>query len=545
MGNEYKLSYTAEKIDERLRMAGNAILHEKQDLSEEKKAQARANMGAVASAQIAEHIPEVDKYGCYVNSAGYVFQYQSGKTYMISKPIKLRAGDILSFYTAADSGTVAVLSKTEASGSSYTPVVISDSNDAKTYTYTATEDGYYAICFKDNNSPSTTYSISYPDIIQTLMKDSQDLGERLGRLEYGFEARTLDAEYVAGYVKYSGHIESHKYYFYTKVFPLMMGETITFTSAVPDGNFVAVLSRWNEAGDTCTQVLTLGTAEPQEITYTASNAVEYLRITKTTNVGYITTDPIITPSMGATVKALAQRIDEIAIRDVFSFVKIGVIGDSLASGASNYTNASGTLASADRPAYSWGKYIEREHGIPVALFSRGGASTRSWLSSSWGLTAMQDAEACDCYIIGLGVNDKYALGSDYLGSAADVTVGGESNNADTFYGNYSKIIASLLAKSPRCKIFCLTMPSTQGADALPYNVAIRELVGLYSNAHLIDLENDSYYGGTEYTALWNAAHSTATGYKSMADHLWKLMNDYIRKNLDEFTDVQWILENHE
>lgn len=45
MAEEYKLSYTAEEIDERLGMAGVAVAYTEQDLTEEEQAQARANIG--------------------------------------------------------------------------------------------------------------------------------------------------------------------------------------------------------------------------------------------------------------------------------------------------------------------------------------------------------------------------------------------------------------------------------------------------------------------------------------------------------------------
>lgn len=61
--NEYKLSYTAEQIDELLTKAGNAILHEKQDLPEEKKAQTRANIGAVSKDDIPVYTVTATKTG--------------------------------------------------------------------------------------------------------------------------------------------------------------------------------------------------------------------------------------------------------------------------------------------------------------------------------------------------------------------------------------------------------------------------------------------------------------------------------------------------
>lgn len=45
MAKEYQLSYDASEIDNRLQMAGNAVLFTEQNLTEEQKAQARANLG--------------------------------------------------------------------------------------------------------------------------------------------------------------------------------------------------------------------------------------------------------------------------------------------------------------------------------------------------------------------------------------------------------------------------------------------------------------------------------------------------------------------
>ena len=53
MAGEYTLSYTAEQINERLGKAGNAVLFTSQTLTDEQKAQARDNIGAVSSVDFA------------------------------------------------------------------------------------------------------------------------------------------------------------------------------------------------------------------------------------------------------------------------------------------------------------------------------------------------------------------------------------------------------------------------------------------------------------------------------------------------------------
>lgn len=369
----------------------------------------------------------------------------------------------------------------------------------------------------------------------------RQLSEEIAKLQ-GEEAPvnvTIDMDGV--YVQKNGEKGTSKgFAMYTPLW-LSDGDKIRFTARGYNGN-VSVLSIVPTTGNRYTSIIIPDDDVEREYSHTATVSGYYvISSNKDANVTcYKTGDPV--SEMVAIVGKLQKTVDSLAGNDVFAFVKVGVIGDSLASGASNYTDSSGTTKTADRPAYSWGKYIEREHGIPVTLFSKGGASTRTWLSSDWGKAAMESAEPCDCYIIGLGVNDK-SLGEDYVGTIDDVIVGNESNNADTFFGNYSKIIAALIEKSPRCKIFCLNLPATQ-TNPGAYNYAIISVAQLYSNAYLIDLHSDDYFGGSEYTALWNVAHSTAAGYKAIADHLWKRLNAYMHENLSEFTDIQWILEDH-
>lgn len=58
MDKEFELSYTASEVDDRLGMAGNAILYTEQVLTEEQKKQARANIGAISKDE--ENITEED-----------------------------------------------------------------------------------------------------------------------------------------------------------------------------------------------------------------------------------------------------------------------------------------------------------------------------------------------------------------------------------------------------------------------------------------------------------------------------------------------------
>ena len=78
--SEFSLSYTAEDINERLGMAGNAVLYIAQNLTEDQKIQARANIGAGSiedsQPKFVNNISEcVDTNRSYVLPDGYIYRY--------------------------------------------------------------------------------------------------------------------------------------------------------------------------------------------------------------------------------------------------------------------------------------------------------------------------------------------------------------------------------------------------------------------------------------------------------------------------------------
>ena len=78
---DYKLSYTGSEINDRLGKVENAILYTEQTLTEEQKAQARANIGATAGEEVefADSIEWLDENGDtskkYVLPDGYIYAY--------------------------------------------------------------------------------------------------------------------------------------------------------------------------------------------------------------------------------------------------------------------------------------------------------------------------------------------------------------------------------------------------------------------------------------------------------------------------------------
>jgi lysophospholipase L1-like esterase len=199
------------------------------------------------------------------------------------------------------------------------------------------------------------------------------------------------------------------------------------------------------------------------------------------------------------------------------FDTVGVVGDSYASGEIYATD--GTLIG-DKYKISWIQQLARRNGFVAHNFSVGGLSTRTWLTSTHGLSKLNSTEACDLYILALGINDFYSIGINYIGNESDMA----SATADTFYGNYAKIINAIKAKAPNSKLMIANIAIRITADASnktvikAFNEAIVN-ISEYFEIPLIDQCNYEYFQSAEYQNNMYHGHPTAVGYSAMATAL--------------------------
>lgn len=232
-----------------------------------------------------------------------------------------------------------------------------------------------------------------------------------------------------------------------------------------------------------------------------------------------------------------------------SFLKIGVIGDSLASGESQYNKADGSVGGlVDMYEHSWPQFIAREYGIEFINFSKGGLTTRTWFTDSMGYAkASAEENKCNAYIIALGVNERYKLGLDYLGSADDIDFNNADHNADTYYGNYAKIIQKMKALQPKAHFFLLTDPMTSGTNTTEFNAAVKEIAGLFDRCHLIDLAPyaDMYQTGGFFAANKRYGHYNSIAYNYMGELIADEINSYMFEHYGEFGDLEFIGTDYE
>ena len=247
-----------------------------------------------------------------------------------------------------------------------------------------------------------------------------------------------------------------------------------------------------------------------------------------------------------TLKAWQRVAQDNYTHIIPQFTKIGALGGSYTTGASDWKDSDGVYHSVDHPELSWIQIWGRKHGVQAFNFSHGGMSTKTWFTWSDGITKAQQAgNECKVYFILFGGgNDINAYdGLTNLGTIADVHVGSEDTNPDTYFGNYSKIIATLKSiGGARTKIFAFPFAQIMNSNALrsTYNNATEAICALYDDVFFLDIEDDPVINGSKVQAQYFGGHFSAYGYKLIADRLEFYVDRYVEEHPSDFDDIQWI-----
>lgn len=201
------------------------------------------------------------------------------------------------------------------------------------------------------------------------------------------------------------------------------------------------------------------------------------------------------------------------------FQKFGVIGDSFASGSLHHPDDDGWTGNY---AMSWPQILARQTGAAAVNFTKGGLSTKTWLEDTdYGLAKLLATEAQQLYIIALGINDNTQInaGTLTLGTIADVNISDYTQNPDTFFGDYGRIIGNIKAHAPYAKIVCLSVARPNERNMDQYIEQIANKYGL----PFIDLTSDPYFTSQIYYGSMVSNHPLAYGYAGMAKAIERLI----------------------
>lgn len=197
------------------------------------------------------------------------------------------------------------------------------------------------------------------------------------------------------------------------------------------------------------------------------------------------------------------------------FPTLGVIGDSFAYGTGSF---------------AWSDVVAKRNGLEYAKYASGGFTTRMWLDAAQrGLAAMLADTPKHLYLINLGINDKNAIdrGDEALGSLSDIDLEDYTQNPDTFYGNYGRIIGNVQTHSPKAKIIIMSVARQTERSMDVHVKAIADKCGL----PYIQLTDNPYFDSGLFYSSFYALHPTTYGYTGMAMAIDRLVRKCIVNNL--------------
>lgn len=212
---------------------------------------------------------------------------------------------------------------------------------------------------------------------------------------------------------------------------------------------------------------------------------------------------------------------EASLVDFSMFEQWGVVGDSFANGHIVIDDSGKQY-----PNVSWGQILARKCGNTCTLFAQSGLTTKTWLTSEHGLNLLKATDPLQLYVLVFGINDA-KLGTDYLGTTADI-----ETHADTFYGNYARIIDEIRAYAPAARLILSTIASQEN-NYPAANGCIANLAQHYG-IPLVVQASDPYFQSDFYLASRASGHPNAIGYSGMAIAFKRMIENAMVQNSDYF-----------
>lgn len=227
------------------------------------------------------------------------------------------------------------------------------------------------------------------------------------------------------------------------------------------------------------------------------------------------------------------------------FRSIGCIGDSLASGELE-SQMNGVIRYHDYYEYSWGQYIARTCGSTVINFSRGGLSVKEFVENMEHddrLNIADPKRRCQAYIVALGYNDLSAIlrGEQTFGYIADIYTA----NADSFSGNYGRMISAIKRIEPKARVFLVTMPVFINDAREPLRDRHAELSKQIANlipfTYVIDLRKYAPVYDEEFKKKYFIGnHMNVMGYMLTAKMIMTYIDAIVRSRPEDFAQIGFV-----
>lgn len=379
----------------------------------------------------------------------------------------------------------------------------------------------YVIKITHRNNVNIAFSVSVGEVIETV-QDYCKMKPVINGLD---DSTAIDfSTGTSGYINVSGSLATHSSYYHTEPISVRTGYTVTVTTnSVP---YVVCIIAKKNSDNTYTPLVNGNVASISTYTYTATEDMDIVVSYRQDNAH----DGNISFKVSAdSIRELVETVSENIVSPINyaqMFHRVGVLGDSLASGEIGYTSG-GSIVYVDKYDYSWLSNLCRSCDTEAVHYSMGGMTAKSWMAGTGGKKAMFDSDTvCNAYFIAFGTNDSGE--GQTLGTISDAA------GTDTFVGYMKQCIEYVHAKAPYAVVFLMSTYANSSTSHT-WSDMIESIAGLYSYCYYVDfLNNTDIYttNGAPYTSV---NHFTTPAYVEVADTIHKLVNDIVKNNYADFT----------
>lgn len=443
--------------------------------------------------------------GKYISSAGTEV---SASGWAHSSIISLGAGERISFNGAGYLGNVSMIS--EYSNGTYTRLVASVDANVRTYEYTnnTSTSKNIVLSFDDNSSKRPKEFYIYSKTLNRALEFEKTaingIDSRLSSLEnfldLGLEQKTFSTS--SGFITIAGTIGSNAGYRYTSSVVVPSGYSVEIVARGYATN-VAMIAREIVAGSS--------------YIYLVPSVDDSLRKYSWTNTGDSSENIAFSFSVtdAPTFVTLFKDTNAEKIHLTMSFFEtFGALGDSFTAGI---LYKGGTSVGTFNHKYSWVSDLSKIIGVEGTNYGVGGATTKSAITHPDQLPKILSDDPLELYIVNFGINEVWNMGSSYIGTSADIDSDDPDQSADSFYGNYYRIIKNIQAHAPKAVVvmmFPTTISDTSALKALwnSYYIAAQDIASICGIKFFDTNELLEY---SSYTSM-QGSHPTITGYATMA-----------------------------
>ena len=185
---------------------------------------------------------------------------------------------------------------------------------------------------------------------------------------------------------------------------------------------------------------------------------------------------------------------------------------------------------------AWLSCLARRNGVNATNYAITSINTYTYLSNPNGLTKVLNDDPKDLYILTFGGNDAAQLGLSYLGTIADIT-DDYTQNPNSFFGNYARIIEQIQAHAPKSKIvmgmWYIPNLETQEEVRLQFFNASKSIAEHYSIPY-IEWKNDYWIDSNEFKNNIIHNHPSVIQFPAMASAFERLFSEAVSDNISYF-----------